>query len=57
MNFIESRCSIYQMKAYSLSITVVQVIFQNNEKCSSYDVLNSHRYSKNNKKLGYSIYL
>ena len=29
--------------------------FSNNEKCSSYDVLNGHRYSKNNKELEYSI--
>ena len=35
------------MKAYSLSFKVVQFIFQNNEKCPSYDALNS----KNNKKV------
>ena len=38
------------MKAYSSSFTVVQFVFQNNEKCQSYDALNGHRYSKNNKK-------
>ena len=34
------------MKAYSSGFKVVQFIFQNNEKCPSYDVLNGHRYSK-----------
>ena len=43
------------MKAYSLSFTVVQFVFQNNEKCSSYDALNGHRYSKNNQKVEYVI--
>ena len=34
-----------------LSFTVVQFVFQNNEKRPSYDALNGHRYSKNNKKV------
>ena len=34
------------MKAYSLSFKVVQYIFQNNEKCPSYDALNGHKYKK-----------
>ena len=38
------------MKPYFLSFTVVQFVFQNNEKRPSYDALNGHRYSKNNKK-------
>ena len=45
-NFLKLSCSIYKMKAHSLSFIVEQVVFQNNEKCSSYDVLNGHRYSK-----------
>ena len=43
------------MKAYSLSFKVVQFVFQNNENCPSYDALNGHRYSKNNKKVEYLI--
>ena len=43
------------MKAYSSSFKVVQFVFQNNEKCPSYDALNGHRYSKNNKKVEYLI--
>ena len=35
------------MKAYSLGIKVVQFVFQNNEKCPSYDALNGERYRKN----------
>ena len=41
------------MKAYSLSFKVVQFVFQNNENCPSYHVLNGHWYSKNNKKVEY----
>ena len=37
------------MKAYSLSCKVVQTVFQNNKKCSSYDALNGHTYSKKQK--------
>ena len=43
------------MKAYSSSFTVVQFIFQRNEKFPGYDALNGHRYSKNNKKVEYLI--
>ena len=43
------------MKAYSLYLTAVQLVFQNNEKCPSYDGLNCHRYSKNNKEVEYLI--
>ena len=38
------------MKSYSLSFTMVQFVFQNNEMFPSYDALKGHRYSKNNKK-------
>ena len=38
------------MKAYSLSFKAVKSVFQKNEKCPSYDTLNDHRYSKDNKK-------
>ena len=41
------------MKDYSSSFKVVQFIFQNNEKCPSYDILNGHRYNKNSKKVEY----
>ena len=41
------------MKAYSSTFTVVQFVFQNNEKFPSYDVLNGHRYSKNSIKVKY----
>ena len=34
---------------------MVQTVFQNNEKYPSYDALNGHRYSKNNKKVEYLI--
>ena len=37
------------MKANSLSFKVVKSVFQKNEKCPSYDALNDHRYSKNDK--------
>ena len=37
------------MKAYSMSFKVMKPIFQNNEKCSSYDALNGQWYNKNNK--------
>ena len=43
------------MKAYSSTFTVVQFIFQNNEKCQSYDTLNGHGCSKNNQKVEYLI--
>ena len=43
------------MKAYSLSFKLVQTVCQNNVKCPSYDTLNGHRYSKNNKKVEYLI--
>ena len=41
---------IYQMKAYSVSFEMVQTIFQNNEKCPSYDALNKDMHSKKTKK-------
>ena len=41
---------MYQMKAYSVSFEVVQTIFQNNEKCPSYDALNKDMHSKRTKK-------
>ena len=37
------------MKAYLLSFKVVKLVFQKNEKCSRYDALNDHKYSKNDK--------
>ena len=43
------------MKPNSLRLNVVQFVFQNNEKCPSYDVLNGDWYSKNNKKVEYLI--
>ena len=41
------------MKAYSSSFIVMQFVFQNNEKYPSYDALNGHRYSKNDKEVEY----
>ena len=41
------------MKTYSLSFKVVKFVFQNSEKCPSYDVLNGHRYIKNSKIVEY----
>jgi len=41
---------IYQMKAYSVSFEVVQTIFQNYEKCPSYNALNKDMHSKRTKK-------
>ena len=38
------------MKAYSFSFKMVQLVFQNNENCPSYDALNAHRCSKITKK-------
>ena len=38
------------MKAYSFSFEVVQTIFQYNEKCPSYDVLNKDMHSKRAKR-------
>ena len=43
------------MKVNSLIFIVVPFVFQNYEKCLSYDTFNGHRYSKNNKKLEYLI--
>ena len=40
VNAFKLSFNVYQMKAYSFSFEVVQTIFQNNEKCSSYDALN-----------------
>ena len=37
---------IYQMKSYSFSFKVVQIICQNNEKCPSYDALNKGKTTK-----------
>ena len=39
------------MQPYLLTFTVVQFVFQNNEKRPSCDALNGLRYSKNNKKV------
>ena len=50
VNAIKLSFYIYQMKAYSFSFEVVQTIFQNNEKCSSYDALNQNMLSKRTKK-------
>ena len=43
------------MKAYSLSFKVVQIVYQKNENCPSYDALNDHRYSNNNRKVEYVL--
>ena len=40
VNAIKLSFYVFQMKAYSFSFEVVQTIFQNNEKCPSYDALN-----------------
>ena len=41
---------IYHMKAYSVCFEMVQAIFQNNEKCLSYDALNKDMHNKKTKK-------
>ena len=50
VNIIKLSFYIYQMKAYSFNFKVVQTIFQNNEKCPSYDALNKNMHSKRTKK-------
>ena len=50
VNVVKLHFYIYQMKAYSFSFEVVQTIFQNNEKCPSYDALNKNMHRKRTKK-------
>ena len=57
VNVIKLSSYVYQMKVYSFSFEVVQTIFQYNEECSSYDVLNKNIHSKRTKRKYLIVYL